>query len=142
MIPPSEIHFFAQVAVCKYSIGSVIKCISLISSSCTAIYGETLAALLVARLAMTLGLSSFILKSDSLNVTLTLQQPAITQIGELLPLFLIFTLSFHQQLIGKLVKLIKVQTFVPIMWQIGLQPESILVAFSYFSLYLFLFLHV
>jgi hypothetical protein len=71
--------FSVQVAVCRNSTGSIIKCISFISSHCTAIYGETLAALLATRLATSLGLSSFILEDDSLNVTLALQQPTITQ---------------------------------------------------------------
>jgi hypothetical protein len=41
------------------------------------LYGDVIAALLAARLAVSLGLSSFILVGDSLNVTMTLQQPAI-----------------------------------------------------------------
>jgi hypothetical protein len=70
--------FSTQAAVCRDSIGSIIKCISLISSPCSPLYGEALGALLIARLATSLGLSSFILEGDSLNVTLALQHPATT----------------------------------------------------------------
>jgi len=59
-------------SVCRDSIGSIIKCISLISSPCSPLYGEAIVALLAARLATSLGLSSFILEGDSLNATLTL----------------------------------------------------------------------
>jgi hypothetical protein len=70
--------FSAQAAVCRDSTSSIIKCTSIINSPCSALYSETTAALLAARLAASLGLSSFILECDSLNVTMTLQQPAIT----------------------------------------------------------------
>jgi hypothetical protein len=40
--------------------------------------GEVLAALLVARLAISLKLNYFILEGDSLVVALTMQQPSIT----------------------------------------------------------------
>jgi hypothetical protein len=36
--------FSAQVAVCRDSTGSIIKCISLISSPCSTLYGEATAA--------------------------------------------------------------------------------------------------
>jgi hypothetical protein len=71
--------FSTQAAVCNNSTGSIIKCSSLISSPYIAIYGETLATLLAANLAISLKLPSFILEGDSLNVILTLQQSAITQ---------------------------------------------------------------
>jgi hypothetical protein len=71
--------FSAQSAVCRDSSGSILRCISLISFPCTAIYGEALAALLAARLAVSMGLPSCILEGDSLLVTLTLQRPDITQ---------------------------------------------------------------
>jgi hypothetical protein len=70
--------FSTQAAVCRDSTGSIIKCISLIISSCSPLYGEALAALLASQLATSLGLSSFILEGDSLNVTLALQHPAST----------------------------------------------------------------
>jgi hypothetical protein len=54
--------FSAQAAVCRDSTGSIIKCISLISSPCSPLYGEALAALLAFRLATSLGLSFFYLK--------------------------------------------------------------------------------
>jgi hypothetical protein len=70
--------FSTQAVVCKDSIGFIIKCTSLISSHCSTLHGEATAALMTARLAVSLGLSSFILEGDSLNVTMTLQQPVIT----------------------------------------------------------------
>jgi hypothetical protein len=70
--------FSAQAAVCRDSTGSIIKCTSIISSPCSAPYGEATAALLAARLAVSLGLSSFILEGDSLNIIMALQQPTIT----------------------------------------------------------------
>jgi hypothetical protein len=60
-------QFFAQYA------GICYDC-----SPCSALYGEATAALLAARLTVSLGLSSFILEGDSLNVTMALQQPTIT----------------------------------------------------------------
>jgi hypothetical protein len=56
--------------------GSIIGCRSLISPPCSALYGE---AHLAAQLAISLNISSFILKGDSLTVSLALQNPAITQ---------------------------------------------------------------
>ncbi len=59
-MPPSHIFFkinydtairdtfSAQVAVCRDSRGSIIKCLFLISSPCSPIYGEALTALLAA----------------------------------------------------------------------------------------------
>jgi len=70
--------FSAQVAVCRDSTGSILKCSSIISPPCSALYGEATAALLAAHLAVSLGLPSFILEGDSLNITMALQQPAIT----------------------------------------------------------------
>jgi hypothetical protein len=49
--------FSAQAAVCRDSRGSIIRCISLISFSCSHIHSEALAALLAARLAFSLSLS-------------------------------------------------------------------------------------
>jgi hypothetical protein len=69
--------FFAQIAVSRDSSGSIIKCISFISSPCSPLYGKALVSLLAARLAISLDLFNFIL--DSLIVTLALQLPAITQ---------------------------------------------------------------
>jgi hypothetical protein len=74
--------FFAPAAVCRDSTDSIIKCIYLISSPYSALYGEATAALLATRLARSLGLSSFILEGDSLNVTLAIQHPAITTDSE------------------------------------------------------------
>jgi hypothetical protein len=88
--------FSTQAAVCKDSTGSIIKCTSLISSHCSALYGDATAALLTARLEVLLELSSFILEDDSVNVTMTLQHPAITTIGELLPPSQTFTPPSHQ----------------------------------------------
>lgn len=78
MILLLELLFSAQVAVCRDSTGSILKCISLISSPCFALYGEATAALLAVCLVVSLGLYSFILKGDFLNVTMALQHPAIT----------------------------------------------------------------
>jgi hypothetical protein len=70
--------FSTQVAICKDSTSSIITCTSLISSPCSALYGEATAALLAAHLVVLLGLSSFILEDDSLNATMILQHLAIT----------------------------------------------------------------
>jgi hypothetical protein len=78
--------FSAQAAVCRDSAGSIIKCSSLISSPCSAIYGEASAALLAVKLALSLHLSSFILEGDSLTVTLALQQPDHTQDWRIAPI--------------------------------------------------------
>jgi hypothetical protein len=71
--------FSTQSVVCRDSTGSIIRCISLISSSCATIYGEALAALSVTHLAISMGLPAFILKGDLLLVTLALQRLDITQ---------------------------------------------------------------
>lgn len=68
----------AQSAICRDSSDYILWCISIINSPCTAIYGEALAALLAARLAVSMGSPSFILEGDSLLVTLGLQRPDIT----------------------------------------------------------------
>jgi hypothetical protein len=62
--------FSAQAAVSRDFSGSIIRCSSLISPPCTAVYGEAFAALLAVRLALSLQLSSFILEGDSLTVAL------------------------------------------------------------------------
>jgi hypothetical protein len=54
-------------------------------------------------LAASLGLSSFILEGDSLNITMALQQPAITTDWRIASIISIFTLPSHKQLAGKLV---------------------------------------
>jgi hypothetical protein len=51
--------FSTQSAICRDSTGSIIRCISLISSPCSAIYGEALAALLATRLVVSMGLPFF-----------------------------------------------------------------------------------
>jgi len=71
--------FLAQTAVIINSSGAVIKCSSVISSPCLALFGEVGAALLAVQLAISLNLPSFILEGDSLTVTLALQNLAITQ---------------------------------------------------------------
>jgi hypothetical protein len=78
--------FSAQAAVCRDSAGSIIQCSSLISSPCSAIYGEAFAALLAIQLALSLHLSSFILEGDSLTVTLALQKPDHTQDWRIAPI--------------------------------------------------------
>jgi hypothetical protein len=52
--------FSAQSVVYRDSTDCIIRCISLISSPCTAIYGEPLAGLLATHLAISMGLPSFI----------------------------------------------------------------------------------
>jgi hypothetical protein len=54
--------FSAQVAVCRDSSGSIIKCVSFISSPCSPIYGEAFAAFLETQLATFLGLTNFIFR--------------------------------------------------------------------------------
>jgi hypothetical protein len=71
--------FSAQAAVVRNFFGSIIGCSSLISSLCSALYGEARAALLAAQLVISLNISSFILEGDSLTVSLALQNPSITQ---------------------------------------------------------------
>jgi hypothetical protein len=71
--------FSAQASVCRDSTGSIIQCTSIISPPCYAILGEATAALLAARLALSLNLSSVILEGDSLTVSLAVNHPDITQ---------------------------------------------------------------
>jgi hypothetical protein len=71
--------FSAQAAVLRNISGSVIGCCSLISPPCSALFGEARVALLAARLATSLNITSFILEGDSLTVFLALQNPTITQ---------------------------------------------------------------
>jgi len=71
--------FLTQAAVIINSSGAVIKCSSLISSLCLALFGEARATLLAVQLVISLNLPSFILEGDSLTVTLALQNPTITQ---------------------------------------------------------------
>jgi hypothetical protein len=78
MILLSELLFLLRLQFCRDFTGSIIKCTSLISSPCSALYGEATAALLTARLEVLLELSSFILECNSLNVTMTLQHLTIT----------------------------------------------------------------
>lgn len=59
--------------------GSIIQCTSIISPPCSAILGETTAVLLVARLALSMNLSSVILEGDYLTVSLVVNHPNITQ---------------------------------------------------------------
>jgi hypothetical protein len=95
--------FFVETVVCQNSTGAIIGCISLISPPCFALVGEA-GTLLAAHLSILLGLSSFILEGDSLTVTMALQHPDITidwRISSTVSLP--FSLSFPQQLVGKLV---------------------------------------
>jgi len=69
--------FSAQSAVCCDSNGSVIHCLVQVSPPCTAIYGEVSAALLAAKLALSLKLPSVIFEGDSLMVTLVINNPSI-----------------------------------------------------------------
>jgi hypothetical protein len=71
--------FSAQAAVCRDSTGSIVQCSSIISPPCSALLGEATAALLAARLALSLNMSSVILEGDSLTVTLALNLLNITQ---------------------------------------------------------------
>jgi len=71
--------FSAQAAVIRSFFGSVIGFSSLISPPCSALYGEARAALLTARLATSLHITSFILEGDSLTVSMALKNPTITQ---------------------------------------------------------------
>lgn len=121
--------FSAQAAVYRDFTGSIIKCISLISSPCSPLYGEALAALLACWLATSMSLWR-----------LSIQH--LLQIGELLPSSPTFSSSSLQLLTSKLVMLTEVQTSVPIMWQIEPQLEFILAAFPSFSHYPHRFLHV
>jgi hypothetical protein len=73
-----RVTFSTQFVVFRDSTGSIINCTSIISSHCYALYSETTTVILATRLAASLRVSSFILESDSLNVTMTLQQSAIT----------------------------------------------------------------
>jgi len=71
--------FSAQSAVCRDSTGAVIQCLAQISPSCSAIYGEATTALLAAQRSLSLKLPSVIFEGDSLMVTLTINNPTITQ---------------------------------------------------------------
>jgi ribonuclease HI len=59
--------------------GRIIRIISQISPSCTANYGEALAAQLAFSLAATLKLRHFIIEGDSQIVIMALQHPQIPQ---------------------------------------------------------------
>jgi hypothetical protein len=97
--------FSAQPTVYRDSTGSIIKCIFLISSPCSTLCGEATAAILAARLASSLGLFSFILEGDSLNVTLALQHLAITIDWRIASTISNILSTIPQQLVGKLVML-------------------------------------
>jgi hypothetical protein len=71
--------FSTQAAVCRDSRGTIIRCVSIISSPCSLSYSEALATLLASQLATSLGLFNFILQGDSLMVTQALQLPTITK---------------------------------------------------------------
>lgn len=72
-------YFLAQAAVIRSFSRLVIGCCYLISPLCSALYGEARVALLAARLATSLNITSFILEGDSLTVSLALQNPTIIQ---------------------------------------------------------------
>jgi hypothetical protein len=55
---PIRHSFSTQAAVCRDSTGSIIQCSSIISPPCSALMGEATTALLAARLALSLNLSS------------------------------------------------------------------------------------
>jgi hypothetical protein len=70
----------AQSAICCDSTGTIIQYSTIINPPCSsAVYGEATTALLAVRLALSLKLQSFILEGDSLIVTLTINNPTITQ---------------------------------------------------------------
>jgi hypothetical protein len=72
-------NFAAQAAICRDSNGKIIKAISQISPPCDPNFGEALAALLAASLAVSLQLKKFIIEGDSQTVITALQHPTITQ---------------------------------------------------------------
>jgi hypothetical protein len=72
-------NFSAQAAVCRDSNGKIIKAISQISPPCDPNFGEALAALLAASLAVSLQLKKIIIEGDSQTVITALQHPTITQ---------------------------------------------------------------
>jgi hypothetical protein len=71
-------NFSAQAAVCRDSDGKIIKAISQISPPCDPTFGEALAALLAASLAVSLKLKSFTIEGDSLLVISALKLPSIS----------------------------------------------------------------
>jgi hypothetical protein len=64
--------FSAQAAVCRNSRGTIIDCFTLIRPPCSPVFGETTAALLACRLALSLDFQHFILECDFFVVTLSL----------------------------------------------------------------------
>ena len=71
--------FSTQATVCRESKGRIIKAISQISPPCAPKYGEALAALLVANLAVSLQLKNFSIEGDSLLVDSALQHHSLSQ---------------------------------------------------------------
>jgi len=71
-------YFSAQAAICRNSHGRIVKALSQISPLCDPdpVYGEALAARLVASLAVSLNLINFYLECDSITVILALQDPS------------------------------------------------------------------
>jgi hypothetical protein len=61
--------------ICGDHKGTIIKAISQISYPCNPNFGEALATLLAASLAMSLKLKKFIIEEDSLIAISTLQRP-------------------------------------------------------------------
>jgi hypothetical protein len=73
------LEFSAQATVCRNSQGTIIGCSTVISPPCSPVFGEATAAFLAWQLALSLKLQHFILEGDSLVVTLSLQNPNLTQ---------------------------------------------------------------
>jgi hypothetical protein len=68
-----------QGSICQNTAGHIIKVISLISLPCDPTFRESLAALLAARLAVSLALKQFIMEGDSLTAALALHHQNITK---------------------------------------------------------------
>jgi hypothetical protein len=60
--------FLAQASVCMDYLGTIIGCFTIIGPPCAPVYGEAKSAFLACHLALSLGLSQFILEGDSLIV--------------------------------------------------------------------------
>jgi len=106
--------FSAQVAVIKNFSGAVIKCSSLISSPCLALFGEARAALLAVQLAISLNLPSFILEGDFSQLLWRYKIQLLHKIGVLLLQYHKVTSLSLPLFAGQLVMLTEVQTFVTI----------------------------
>jgi hypothetical protein len=71
-------QFSVQSAACRDSTGAIIQYFAQISPPCSVIYSEAPATLLAAQLSLSLKLSSVTFESDSLMITIVINNHFIT----------------------------------------------------------------